>query len=208
MGCGSSSASWDDRMEEAEEGMLKQSGLDLDGWKRSFTWIEMDNKPFAVRTFDYGDKEKKTIVLLHGYMGAAVQFYPILKQLAEHFRIVMFDHGSWGYNTRIPLDVGLDQCWGMESDEKAELWLVEWLEKVFTTADLPEKFLLVGHSMGGFMSSLFASKHPDRIESLLLLSPAGLHPYDEKTYDPYKLPDMMEAWKPFKKSDVDNGLKC
>ena len=97
----------------------------------------MDNKPFAVRTFDYGDKSKKTVVLLHGYLGASVHFYKMLKPLSEHYRVVMFDHGSWGFNTRIPLDSGPEACWGNESDEKAELWLLEWMEKVFATADLP-----------------------------------------------------------------------
>ena len=211
MGCGNSKASassWEDRMEAAEEGMLRLSGLNFDDFKRSFTWIEMDNKPFAVRTFDYGDKEKKTLVLLSGYLGASVQYYPMFKELAEHYRLVLFDHGSFGLNTRIPLDAGLDQCWGMESDEKAELWLQEWLVKLFAAADLPEKILLVGHSTGGYLSSMFASMHPERIEALFLMSPSGFEYYDKDNYDPYQYPDEEEPWKLGKKKRVDQMVRA
>ena len=62
--------------------------------------IQMENKPFDVRTYVIGDKQKKTLVLIHGYTGAAILFYKMLKPLSEKYRIVMFDHGSWGINTR------------------------------------------------------------------------------------------------------------
>ena len=34
---------------------------------------------------------------------------------------------------------------------------------------------------------IYASIHPDRIEALFLQSPAGSEPYNEATYDPYKI---------------------
>jgi pimeloyl-ACP methyl ester carboxylesterase len=36
------------------------------------------------------------------------------------------------------------------------------------------KIILLGHSMGGAVSTLFASKYPDRVEKLILFSPAGV----------------------------------
>lgn len=37
-----------------------------------------------------------------------------------------------------------------------------------------EKFVLVGHSMGGYLSALYALRHPERVEKLILASP-GRH---------------------------------
>ena len=52
-------------------------------------------------------------------------------------------------------------------------------------SDVPEKFLLIGHSFGGFLASLIASLMPHRIEMLFLISPLA-NSYNPDTYDPYK----------------------
>ena len=94
----------------------------------------------------------------------------------------MFDCLAQGLNSRPT------QCSGMSSPEAAEAWQLEWIEKVIEAfPGLPRKFLLSGHSHGGYVVSLYASQHPERVESLFLISPAGLTPYDPATYDPYSL---------------------
>lgn len=37
-----------------------------------------------------------------------------------------------------------------------------------------KKLTVIGHSMGGALSSIFAAQHPDLVERLILLSPAGI----------------------------------
>ena len=113
----------------------------------------------------------------------------------------MFDHGSWGLNTR------LKESSGLASAEAAEAWMVDFIEQVFDNIDLPPKFYLAGHSYGGWMSSIYASKHPDRVSKLFLISPAGTQPYDPQTYDPYKLRDPTDLTKDFMdKKEVDKML--
>ncbi len=45
-----------------------------------------------------------------------------------------------------------------------------WKEKV----GIKKKFILAGHSLGGYVSSVYALRHPEDLERLLLLSPVGL----------------------------------
>ena len=78
----------------------------------------------------------------------------MIKTLAESYRLVLFDNCSWGLNTRLSV------CEGLESPVKAEAWLINWLVKVFAELDLPEKYFLAGHSMGGYLMSLYASTVP------------------------------------------------
>ena len=56
-----------EKMEELELQAYKMQGLaDMDLMRREYTEIEMDGKPFNVRTVYYGDESKKTLILLHG----------------------------------------------------------------------------------------------------------------------------------------------
>ena len=47
--------------------------------------------------------------------------------------------------------------------------LEEWREKMNL-----EKMTLVGHSLGGYLSAIYALRYPQRVERLILLSPAGV----------------------------------
>jgi len=113
----------------------------------------------------------------------------------------MFDHGSWGINTRwaqFPEEI---------TPESSEAWMSVWLKKVFGKLDLPERFFLAGHSLGGFYSAVYASKYLDRVESLFLISPAGMDPYTPETYNPYMMRDPNDVTKDrMSKADVDKML--
>ena len=56
----------------------------------------------------------------------------------------MFDNCCKGLNTR------LDACSGLESPEAAEQWMIDFIVKTIDALDLPPKFLLAGHSYGGY----------------------------------------------------------
>ena len=107
-----------------------------------------------MRTIIYGDddEKKKTLVMTHGYLLGAVCFFKIMKSLSEHYRLVMFDNLGYGLNTQRQecpaVAEGLDAC---------EDWLIEWWEKLIDALNLPEKFLLAAHSMGGYQAMLYAS---------------------------------------------------
>ena len=53
--------------------------------------------------------------------------------------------------------------------------------------ELPEKFHIAGFANGGFQAGLFASKMPQRIEKLLLLTPSQFCPAPTGTWNPYRI---------------------
>ena len=106
-------------MEKLEYNFLMLIKLDPKKLERMYVMIEMEGKPFRVRVITYGDeakKDKKTLVMTHGFLGCSLNWVWMFKPLAERYRLVLFDHSSWGLNTR------LDQSVGMESEEAAENW--------------------------------------------------------------------------------------
>lgn len=68
-------------------------------------------------------------------------------------------------------------------DEYQVGWLTKWVDQMTSDGELPEKFFLSGHSYGGYLSSLFACKHPERVKALFLNSPIGHEPLPAD-YDP------------------------
>ena len=74
-----------------------------------------------------------------------------MARLADKYRLVMFDNCCKGLNTK------LDESVGLESPEAAEKWVLEFITKTIDSLDLPDKFLLAGHSYAGYLVSLYAS---------------------------------------------------
>lgn len=61
----------------------------------------------------------------------------------------------------------------LEDVEIAENFFVDSLESWRKQKEI-EKFTLIGHSLGGYLSSCYAIKYPERVTKLILLSPVGL----------------------------------
>eukprot|EP01022_Parablepharisma_sp_SALTPOND_P018619 TRINITY_DN306_c0_g1_i1.p1 TRINITY_DN306_c0_g1~~TRINITY_DN306_c0_g1_i1.p1 ORF type:complete len:213 (+),score=3.86 TRINITY_DN306_c0_g1_i1:469-1107(+) len=59
--------------------------------------------------------------------------------------------------------------------EQADNYLIEGLEKWRQEMGF-DKFILCGHSLGGYVAAKYAYQHPDRVLALILISPAGLWP--------------------------------
>ena len=67
---------WESEMEVYEKQCLHLSGFKDEDMEVCWTNIEMDNKPFKIRTFYFGkeQRDKPTLLLTHGYMGNII-FY-------------------------------------------------------------------------------------------------------------------------------------
>lgn len=117
---------------------------------------------------------------------AFVQWF---KYLVKHYRVVVFDNCGWGLNERF------EMCSGYESPQAAETFLLDFMTKSLEALDLPAKFFLLGHSMGGYLSSLYASQHAHRIKALFCVSAAGMETYDPQNYHPERYPDFTEPTK-------------
>jgi len=176
-------------MEDLEKQMFAEGDIDFSKLTSKYTMLKIEGKDYAVRTHIYNDdKDKKTLLMTHGFgMSGCMTAFKIMVPLAEHYRLVIFDHGGFGLNTKI---TEKPAC-ALSSPDASEAYMVElWKQTVDVmteNGDLPPKFYLTAHSAGGLYAMLYASFHPERIEALFLQSPAGSEEYNEATYDPYKI---------------------
>eukprot|EP01116_Phalansterium_solitarium_P020757 TRINITY_DN6217_c0_g2_i1.p1 TRINITY_DN6217_c0_g2~~TRINITY_DN6217_c0_g2_i1.p1 ORF type:complete len:244 (-),score=67.81 TRINITY_DN6217_c0_g2_i1:6-737(-) len=109
------------------------------------------------------------LVLLHGF-GAGLGFWGCnLAELAEHNTVYAIDLPGFGRSSRAVPQAGL------RTAEQAEAYFVETID-AWCAANQLDRFALLGHSFGGYLSALYAIKHPNKIAKLIMADPWGVPP--------------------------------
>ena len=106
------------------------------------------------------------MVLVHGYGAGGAVFFKILKDLSMYFHLYLVDLLGMGSS-------GRPQYTGMTVDLAEDFFvnsLKLWKDKI----GLTKKFILAGHSLGGYIAAVYALRYPEDLEKLLLLSPVGI----------------------------------
>ena len=96
------------------------------------------------------------VILLHGFPFNHTIWQPVMPLLAEHARLIMPDLRGFGQS---PVTDGVYSMRLMAED------VVALMDKLGL-----EKAVLVGHSMGGYISLAFAQAYPNRLLGLGLVA--------------------------------------
>ncbi|KAJ9119000.1 hypothetical protein QFC24_005966 [Naganishia onofrii] len=131
------------------------------------------------------ENKKRAVVLTHGY-GAAMGFmyrnWQVMGESAGEIGRSAYavDWLGMGRSARVDpkeLDAG-KKATVKERVEKAENFFLESLDS-WREAQGIEVMTLIGHSLGGYLSTAYALRYPSRVDRLVLLSPAGIpeNPY-------------------------------
>jgi long-chain acyl-CoA synthetase len=148
--------------------------LDLDLYRKDV--IVSKNPLVRLSVIDAGRSlSERTLFFVHGFGGNAMQWRKQLVQFAEKDRVVALDLRGHGLSDRPISSYSMDE-------------LLHDLELVVAGLNLPSKFVLLGHSFGAAMAATYATKHPDRVERLVLIGAAvefRLNPFLEMAF---KLP--------------------
>lgn len=123
-------------------------------------------------------------VVLHGYgagLGFFFQNFPTLGRWAgtRGTSVYAVDWLGMGRSARVPFTVKAKRDDIEGRVREAESFFVESLEEWRQKMGL-EKMTLIGHSLGGYLSVVYALRYPTRVSKLILLSPAGV-PRDPNT---------------------------
>jgi pimeloyl-ACP methyl ester carboxylesterase len=111
-------------------------------------------KGIKINYKDFGNKEGEPIVYLHGWGQNIAMMEPIAKPLTKTHRLIILDLPGFG-----------------SSDDPEEAWtldeFVEMLKELLKELKI-DKPNLIGHSFGGKISLLYASKY--KVNKLMLLA--------------------------------------
>lgn len=127
-----------------------------------------DNEFINTLVLGEEEKEKPALVIAHGWGSGLGFFAKNLDALSSRFRVYCFDWIGSGGSSRPRFDTRM-------SVEQSELFFLERFERWTKRVSLEhEKFIFVGHSLGGYLAAIYALKHPERLHGLALISPFGI----------------------------------
>lgn len=98
-----------------------------------------------------------TIVLLHGHAGHLFDWDPWVAALVDHYRVVRFDFPACGLTGPDP-----------KGDYSGQ-HMLDLAERIIDALAL-KHFVLGGTSLGADIATRYASRHPGRVERLILLN--------------------------------------
>lgn len=151
---------------ESERVALELSGLKAEENLKIFdVEINYAGDTHHIHTTKCGEKNPTNLVFLHGYGGSNVTFYRMIKPLSDYFCVWCVDFLGMGLSSR--------PKYNLTSTEDAISLFVDSIEEWRKKVGL-KRFLLIGHSLGGYLAINYTLKYPGNIVRLYLISPAGV----------------------------------
>ena len=100
-----------------------------------------------------GEKGAPHLIVLHGLLGSCDNWHTLGKTYAENFRVHLLDARNHGRSPHT-------------SDHNYDLMTEDLLN--YLDSNNIEKASILGHSMGGKTVMMFAERHPDRVDKLIV----------------------------------------
>jgi pimeloyl-ACP methyl ester carboxylesterase len=114
-------------------------------------------KGIKVRYWTCG-RGRKTIVLVHGYTGSVLEWVDNIPALMRKYKVIALDLPGHGRTDKPDVPYTYD-------------YFCTFLHDFFITLKI-NKVCFVGHSMGGAIALLFATKYPKIVARICIISPA------------------------------------
>lgn len=136
----------------------RSSWMDVD-WSGHQRWVNVEGQ--ALNVIELG--EGSPVVFVHGLSGSWPNWLEQLPVFAERHRVIALDLPGFGHSP-------------MPAEKITISYYARVLEGLLDVLEV-DAAALVGNSMGGFISAELAIAYPQRVERLVLVSPAGLSTY-------------------------------
>lgn len=163
---------------KAEEELLSRIKTKSEGIYVKVQVDEKTNCNIWTRIFNPGIKDKCPLVMLHGLGGGIALFALNFDELSKNRTVYAIDLPGYGRSSR---------CKFKSNPEEVEAQYVQSIENWRIKIGL-NKFCLLGHSFGGYLSTAYALKHPEHVSHLILAEPWG---FPEK---PKGICKAMPSW--------------
>ena len=130
--------------------------------------LEFPLANITLSAIGYGDPSKPMILALHGWLDNAVSFQPIAEYLTNYYIIAVdiTGHGLSSHRTHGAHYHLIDFAYDLHELVESQGW---------------QSFILMGHSMGGIISTIYASCFPEHVSKLISIESFGPMTKDTKS---------------------------
>lgn len=140
-------------------------------WERSGAGLEASSVQVDDMTIAYLSNAEsvagETIVLIHGFGANKDNWTRLAGELTDEFNVYAIDLPGHGDSSK-----ALDLGYRFEDQ-------VSHLAKILAALDI-DKPHIMGNSMGGAITALYAATFPDQVRTAVLFDPAGIFKYDSE----------------------------
>jgi len=141
------------------------------GWERSSSGLEPAQLTVGNLEIAYLKSKERvegdTVVLIHGFGANKDNWTRLAKEFKGEFNVYAFDLPGHGESSK-PLDIG----YRFEDQ-------VRYLNQILAELGITRAHMM-GNSMGGAITALYAATHPEQVQSAVLFNPAGIFEYDSE----------------------------
>ena len=122
------------------------------------------------------------VVLLHGFLGSHEIWEQTIQNLSGSYRVIAIDLPGHGHTPVIGYAHSMEM-------------MARCVKKVLDSLRL-KKYVLVGHSMGGYVALAFADLYPDNLRGLCLFHSTAYPDSEEKKEDRLRAIRLVKSSKP------------
>ena len=131
-------------------------------------FIQVDGN--KIRYLESGDS-KHVLVLIHGLGASAERWSEVIPIFAKQYHVIVPDLIGYGYSDKPVVDYTPE-------------FFTAFLEQFFIALKITRP-IIIGSSLGGQIAADYASTHPNKVEKLILVSPAGSMKQSTPALDAY-----------------------
>ncbi|MFL1467967.1 alpha/beta fold hydrolase [Marinobacter sp. DUT-3] len=143
-------------------------------WERSSAGLESDRVAVGEMDIAYlRNKESAngdSVVLIHGFGANKDNWTRLAAELTDDFNVYAIDLPGHGDSSK-DLDLG----YRFEDQ-------VQHVSRILDALDIDQAHMM-GNSMGGAITALYAARFPEQVRSAVLFDPAGIFEYDSELVD-------------------------
>ena len=145
--------------ENSRRSLLDPLGLDI---SKDVNWIELNEKWNCSRFPVVLGGKGQPILLLHGFDSSFLEFRRVYPFLKNNFQVIIPDLLGFGFTPRF------------STNQYSPSKIISHLIEIIDNLKISKKLKIIGASMGGSVALKVADEIPDRIDKIMLFSPAGL----------------------------------
>jgi pimeloyl-ACP methyl ester carboxylesterase len=134
-------------------GQLAFANNDFDPFRPHGRFI---NLGLHVMYIDCLGKNSPTVLIDVGLGDASANWLKIAKTLSKNVQVCLYDRAGYGWSDPGPGD-------------RTTAQIVHELNMLLEVAEVPEPYILVGHSFGGFTARYFAATYPEKTVGAVLI---------------------------------------
>jgi pimeloyl-ACP methyl ester carboxylesterase len=168
---------------------------------RPYFWdlyMGIEEIPLAGATVSYRDigEGSPAVVIISGVAVPKTSYLDMQTRLARKTRVITFDRPGIGASTP-------------NSEPRTLEYYDKDLKALLKSLNVPPPYVLVGHSMGGFVIRYFADRHPEEVAGLVFLEAPheDWFRYIRETWTKEESEAYFKFWTPANTSYSGSGLE-